>query len=338
MTVFTKTVEFTVACPVGCDSKIVKVGFQNGVQRYRCQQCHKYFRRPDKFQEGSKFPAQHVGMALQGYFDGQSYREAARQIGRTFRTVPPDESSVYDWVQGYARGANNLLSQLKVPSGSEWVCDEMVVRVGGKKYWVWNIMDKQSRYILSMHLSPRRTQQAAEVTFRKALETASRMPKRVTTDGLASYKPAIETLMPGVEHSISPGLDSDNHNNHSERLQGFIRDRDRVLRGLQTRESGQNYLDGLVIDYNLFRPHIGLGKRTPAEAAGFVSPFRDWQDVARVVFPVDTITRPDWQRQDERELHTKDFKVLDLAVAKEAFPRATRSKTFKSAFKTRRGI
>ena len=338
MTTFSKVETYVVSCPSGDGGKINKAGTQAGIQRYRCKTCGKKFRRPDEFQQGQKFPIQQLGMALQGYFDGQSYREVARNIGRTFDTVPPDETSVYDWVQGYARATNEAMKGVKVPSGDEWVADEMVVRVGGKKLWLWNILDKDSRYILSMHLSPRRTQQAAEVTFRKAIEVASRPPKRVTTDGLNSYIPAIQTLLPYTEHNVSPGLDSENNNNRSERLQGTIRDRDKVLRGLQSRESGQNFLDGWVIDYNLFRPHMALGERTPAEKAGLVTPFKNWQTVARLIDPMNTSVRPEWQAQDERPLRTKDFRVMDIPTAEEASPRALRPKAFKSAFKKRRGF
>ena len=52
-------------------------------------------------------------------------------------------------------------------------------------------------------------------------------------------------------------------NNMSERLQGTFRERARVMRGLQSRESGQKLLDGWVINCNLFRFHEGLAGKTP---------------------------------------------------------------------------
>ena len=340
MTTFTRPVEtYIVTCPNQDNGKIIKMGKQSGVQRYRCKTCGKSFREPDEFQQGRQFRVQQIGQALQGYFDGQSYREAARNVSRTFDTEPPDESSVFRWVQGYARGAHEAMKHVKVPTGSEWVCDEMVVRVGGEKFWLWSVMDKESRYILATNLSPRRTQMAAEVTFRKAIEASANLPKRITTDGLGSYVPAIETLLPYTEHNVSPGLDSENNNNRSERLQGTMRDRDKVLRGLDSREAGQNYLDGWVIDYNLFRPHMALDERTPAQVAGVVAPFRNWRDVARLVKPIGKPNRPDWQTTDERPLRrTKDFKTMPIDVAEEAAPRALRPKAFKSSFKKRRGF
>ena len=46
----------------------------------------------------------------------------------------------------------------------------------------------------------------------------------------------------------------------SERLQGTFRDRDKTLRGLKKRESGQDYIDGLVLNDNYLRPHGGLAE------------------------------------------------------------------------------
>ena len=133
MTTFSKVETYVVSCPSGDGGKINKAGTQAGIQRYRCKTCGKKFRRPDEFQQGQKFPIQQIGMALQGYFDGQSYREVARNIGRTFDTVPPDETSVYDWVQGYARATNEAMKGVKVPSGDEWVADEMVCARRGQE-------------------------------------------------------------------------------------------------------------------------------------------------------------------------------------------------------------
>ena len=95
MTTFTRPVEtYTVSCPNNDDGKIIKDGEKHGHQRYRCKRCGKTFRETGVYQEGRHFPIQQIGNALQSYFDGQSYREVSREIGRTFNTEPPDEANV----------------------------------------------------------------------------------------------------------------------------------------------------------------------------------------------------------------------------------------------------
>lgn len=333
MTTFKRVEEFRVECPNGDGGKIVKVGFHFGDQRYQCRSCGKKFRRPDHFEEGRRFPIQQVGLALQAYFDGLSYREAARNLGYSFGDAP-SKSTVYEWVQGYSRGANEATKNLKVPVGDTWVADEILLKTGGERLWLWNIMDRDSRYLLATHLTPRRNARAAEIVFRKALSVADRPPVTVITDGLPSYiKPIQKTLGPRTRHIRVQTLDSEVNNNLSERLQGTIRDRDKVLRAMKTRETGQNYLDGWTYDYNHVRPHLGLKGRTPGSVAGVKSPFRTWNDVVRDVEPIEEPNRPRWHFKDERVPKSKDFRVMPIETAHEA-TRPTREKIGK--FRIRR--
>lgn len=52
-----------------------------------------------------------------------------------------------------------------------------------------------------------------------------------------------------------------------ERLNGTMRDREKVMRGMNTRESAQKIIEAMRIHYNYVREHSSLGK-TPAEACG----------------------------------------------------------------------
>ncbi|MDP2661295.1 MAG: integrase core domain-containing protein [Dehalococcoidia bacterium] len=38
-------------------------------------------------------------------------------------------------------------------------------------------------------------------------------------------------------------------------------------------------LQGFLVNYNYFRPHMSLGNKTPAEAAGQDLPVKSWTDV-----------------------------------------------------------
>ena len=115
--------------------------------------------------------------------------------------------------------------------------------------------------------------------LRKAAAASANPPQSINTDKLPSYVPAIKKVFPDAKHIQSEGLDSETHNNRSERMQGTFRDRTKTLRGLDNRASGQRYLDGWTFHYNLFREHEALGHRTPAEAAKVDAPFREWADV-----------------------------------------------------------
>ena len=87
-------------------------------------------------------------------------------------------------------------------------------------------------------------------------------------------------MLPDAKHWQSEGLTAD-INNLSERLQGTYRDRIKTLRGLDTLESGQRYLDGWQITYNLFRGHRSLRDLTPGYRAKVEPSFKDWGDVVK---------------------------------------------------------
>ncbi len=157
-----------------------------------------------------------------------------------------------------------------------------MVNVGGTNYWLFNVMDSDSRFLLAAYLSPERTTRAAATALALARERAQSLPEQIKTDRLPSYRRAMPQAFPThkVEHVVSKGIRAEINNNLSERLQGTIRDRDKTLRGLKSRETGQAYVARLVTHYNYFRPHESLKGKRPAEAAGVERPFTSWEDVA----------------------------------------------------------
>lgn len=224
---------------------------------------------------------QEKGAAVDMYIDGLSYRKTAQNV-ETYFGRPTNATTVYRWVRELTEKANDVLGEHTIDTGPEWVADEHQISIGGEKYWVFNVMDSKTRYLLSAHISRERTTKAAATALAKARERAGTAPEEVKTDGLASYRQAVNVAFPRwqVKHVVSQGIRARINNNLSERLQGTFRDRDKTLRGLKKPDTGQEYIDGLVIHYNYFRPHQGLDGKAPAQAAGTETPFESWQDVA----------------------------------------------------------
>jgi transposase InsO family protein len=55
-----------------------------------------------------------------------------------------------------------------------------------------------------------------------------------------------------------------------ERLHGTIRQRNKVIRGLDDEATAQTMMDGLQVYYNFLRPHMALDGKTPAQKAKLV--------------------------------------------------------------------
>lgn len=47
-----------------------------------------------------------------------------------------------------------------------------------------------------------------------------------------------------------------------------MRDREKTFRGMDNDESAQTMVDGIRINYNFIRSHMGLDGKTPAQVAG----------------------------------------------------------------------
>jgi hypothetical protein len=69
-----------------------------------------------------------------------------------------------------------------------------------------------------------------------------------------------------TEHIRHTRLQGDYNNNKMERMNGEIRDRERVMRGLEKKDTP--ILTGYQLFHNYIRPHMALEGKTPAEAAG----------------------------------------------------------------------
>ena len=283
----------SILCPYCRSDAVVKNGTRYGHQIFKCRGCRKQFKNTGAT-NGHKMPADHIGAAVQGYYAGKSYKAIAETMAKEYGIPEPSKATIYEWVRGYSEKAVEQMQGQKVVTGDEWVADELMVDVGGKKAWLWNVMDGKTRYILASHLARERDAQAAIAVLRKATQVADKPPKYFFSDKLRSYLPALREVIPETKHYQSQGFDADIKNNLSERLQGTYRDRIKTLRGLDSIESGQRYLGGWTLNYNLFCKHHSLRNQTPGYRAKMKPPFDSWADVVKAgttpqVFPSDQV-------------------------------------------------
>ena len=131
-------------------------------------------------------------------------------------------------------------------------------------------MDEDTRFLLSSLVSKKREIKDARRIFQKAKTIAQRKPEVVVSDGLHAYTKAFKkeffTLRnPRTKHIQKPRFIDPMNNNIVERLQGTIREREKVMRSMK--EEIQTIADGLRNYYNFIRPHQSLNGKTPAEMA-----------------------------------------------------------------------
>ena len=191
MAKYTTTTVTTLHCP-SCDSdKVIKARQARRPPALPLQELQEGI--PFERQHpGRRFPPEQVGAALGMFYNGMSYKQIAENMEDMFDIPEPSKATVYEWVRDYSARALESMKRHRARTGDEWVADELVVRVGGQKYWLFNLMDTRTRYILAAHLSKYRGASAARDLMRKGAANAVNLPKTIKTDHLRSYISAIK--------------------------------------------------------------------------------------------------------------------------------------------------
>jgi len=107
--------------------------------------------------------------------------------------------------------------------------------------------------------------------LQKGKELADKRPNTFITDGAPNFHDAFNKEFftinnPRTRRISHIRLQGDHNNNKMERMNGEVRDREKVMRGLKI--SDTKILQGYQIYHNYFRPHEALKGKTPAEACG----------------------------------------------------------------------
>ncbi|MBI4200419.1 MAG: IS6 family transposase [Chloroflexi bacterium] len=275
---FTETVSITIVCKFCGSDAVIRYGTKEGVQQYWCYRCKRKFSATPAL-PGMRYPPGQIAAALNAFYEGQSLRAVQRQLDTTYGVMPSD-STVYYWVKRFTEKAIDVAQELRVHAGSVWMADETVLNMDGKNVWFWDCIDDKTRFLLASRLSITRGTQDAKALMEQALRVAGHSPEIILTDKLAAYLDGIELVFGAdVEHIRSKGFKIHPNTNLIERFHGTIKQRTKVMRGMQNIETAKIIMGGWLVHYNFFRPHEGLDGKTPGEVAQAGFPYKGWNDV-----------------------------------------------------------
>lgn len=282
---------FTTPEPIACkycgSLEIMKYGIREGEQEYICKKCRRKFTNRDT-PFYMRTPVDQIGASLSMYYEGLSLSDIARQLAVTYNN-PVNPSTVYLWLLKYTEKAIKLFQPIIPKVSDRWVADETSIKIDERLFWIWDIIDIDTRFLLATYLSPHRGTQEAKILMELAAKRAGKTPGRVYTDKLAGYLDGIELAFGAdTEHIQGSPFEINNDNNIIERMQGTIKDRTKVIRGFKTVPTAKLILDGFLIHYNFFRPHMSLKDlppkgldKTPAEMAKVIRPVKNWTELVR---------------------------------------------------------
>ncbi len=95
------------------------------------------------------------------------------------------------WAEKFGLAIAANIRHSRPRPGSVWHLDEMVVRINGKRMWLWRAVDDESE-VLDALVQKRRNARAAKRLLRKLLKKYGCLPDWFVSDGCPSYGPAFE--------------------------------------------------------------------------------------------------------------------------------------------------
>jgi len=273
-----------IACKYCQSANTIKFGTHEGIQRYYCKDCDRKFTELDTLSK-MQFPINQVAAAVSMYYEGLSLNEIKRVIKQIYHCDVSDYG-IYGWVERFTKDAKKITSSYRPDVGYVWLADETVIDIAGKQYWLIDVIDVKTRFLVASHLSPYRRVEDIQATLKEAYQRTGRIPNVIMTDQLQAYIYAINlTFGDKAKHLQVKKFTSKPNNNIIERMHGTIKARTKVMRDLKSFDTARNILDGFIIHYNFLRPHEALSSAkndiTPAEKAHIAFPYENWESLIR---------------------------------------------------------
>jgi len=216
------------------------------------------------------------------YYSGMSIKDI-KGLLRQEHNNDPSKKTIFSWIDKYSDLAVETARDYKPQkTGTKWIADETVFRIGGQNVWMYDIIDADTRFLLATRITTSRTTKDAELLMLDAEKTAGITPKEVLTDANRSYDEGIELAFGGdTEHiKTRPFAEGDN-TQLIEHWHETLKERTEVMKGLKTIDSANHFIAGFLVDYNYFKPYESLDGRTPAQEAGIKFPYSNWAEIIR---------------------------------------------------------
>jgi transposase-like protein len=261
------------ACIFCKSTEIIKWGLRHNeygdIQRFCCKSCGKSFTVNLGF-ERMKHDPKAITTAMQLYFSGESLRNTARSLKLIGAQV--SHQTIYRWIAKYTELMNKYLDKITPQVSDTWATDELFLKVKGNMKYLYAMMDEQTRFWIAQEVADTKYTADVRPLFQLAKAVAGKTPRTLVSDGAANFHEAynkefrtlkVETRTEHIRHIRLAG---DYNNNKMERMNGEIRDRERVMRGIENMDTP--ILKGIQLYHNYIKPHMALNGRTPAEAAG----------------------------------------------------------------------
>jgi transposase-like protein len=202
-----------------------------------------------------RFPVEIIQHAIWLYLRFTlSYRDVEELLAE--RGVDVSYETVRRWVLKFGPLIARRLRRGRPRPSAQWHLDEMVVRIAGKRMYLWRAVDHEGE-VLDTLVQRRRDTQGALRLMRKLLKKQGFAPKLLVTDKLGSYGSAFRQLRLTCPHDR--GL---RKNNRAENSHQVVRRRERKMQRFKSARSAQRFLNIHSAVHNTFNHQRHLISRS----------------------------------------------------------------------------
>ena len=163
------------------------------------------------------------------------------------RGIDVSYETVRCWANNFGPAIAANIRNARSRADSVWHLDEMVVRINGKRLYMWRAVDKEGE-VLDVLVQKRRSKAAALKLLRKLFKNQQRVPDEIVTDGLASYTAALKAL--GCRDRHCPGRLRENNRVENSHL--LVRRRERKMQRFKSQGQAERFVSTHSAIYNTF--------------------------------------------------------------------------------------
>ena len=196
--------------------------------------------------KGFRFPREIVAYAVWAY---HRFALSTADVEGLFaeRGVIVSRQTVRLWINRFGRHFATCIRRDRPKPNDKWHMDEVVITIGGKKFWRWPAIDADGD-VLNILVQQRRNTKAAKRFFVRLVKQFG-SPRVVVTDKLGSYVKPIQAIAPDADHRAHKGL-----NNRIKKSHRQTRKREKIMGRFKSPRQAQRFLSAHDQINTIFRP------------------------------------------------------------------------------------
>ncbi len=145
--------------------------------------------------------------------------------------------TVFNWIRKYSTLMKEYVETLTPNVSETWRADELYVKMKGNQKYLFALMDDETCFWIAQQVADNKGTSDIRPLFQQARERTGKKPMLLITDGAANFAEAnmeYQTRYANdtTNHIRDIRFDGSVHNNKMERMNGEVRDREKVMRAL----------------------------------------------------------------------------------------------------------